>query len=61
MIPSISFLTFSAIGYGYGLDLGNGTVFDTNRSFISVTENQISKLKSSIKLIHKIDCKIVKV
>ena len=38
-----------------------GTVFDTDRGFISVTESRISKLKSSIKLIRKIDCKIVKV
>lgn len=38
-----------------------GTVFDTDRGFISVTESQISKLKSSIKLIRKVDCKIVKV
>ena len=37
------------------------TVFHTNRSFISVTENRISKLKSSIKPIRKINCKIVKV
>ena len=37
------------------------TVFDTNRSVISVTANRISKLKSSIKLIRKINCKIVKV
>ena len=29
--------------------------------FISVTESRISKLKSSIKLIRKVDCKIVKV
>ena len=38
-----------------------GTVFDTVRVFISVTESRISKLKSSIKLIGKVDCKIVKV
>ena len=38
-----------------------GTVFDTDRGFISVTESRISKLKSSIKLIRKVDCKIVKV
>ena len=38
-----------------------GTVFDTVRGFISVTESRISKLKSSIKLIRKVDCKIVKV
>ena len=38
-----------------------GTVFDTYRGFISVTESRISKLKSSIKLIRKVDCQIVKV
>lgn len=38
-----------------------GTVFDTDRGFISVTESRISKLKSSIKLIRKVDCKIGKV
>ncbi|XP_067041129.1 uncharacterized protein [Acropora muricata] len=38
-----------------------GTVFDTDRGFISVTESRISKLKSSIKLIRKFGCKIVKV
>ena len=32
-----------------------GTVFDTERGFISVTESRISKLKSSIKLIRKVD------
>ena len=36
-----------------------GTVFDTYRGLISVTESRISKLKSSIKLIRKVDCKIV--
>ena len=38
-----------------------GTVFDTDRGFISVTESRISKLKSSVRLIRKVDCKIVKV
>ena len=38
-----------------------GTVFDTDRGFISVTESRISKLKSSIKLIRKVDGEIVKV
>ena len=38
-----------------------GTVFDTDRGFLSVTESRISKLKSSIKLIRKVDCEIVKV
>ena len=38
-----------------------GTVFDTDRGFISVTEGRISKLKSSIKLMRKVDCKFVKV
>ena len=38
MISSISFLTFSAIGFGYGVDLGNGTGgtgghFESIRSF----------------------------
>ena len=36
-----------------------GTVFDTDRGFLSVTESRISKLKSSIKQIRKVDCKIV--
>ena len=38
-----------------------GTVFDTYRGFISVTESLISKLKSSITLIRKVDCKIITV
>lgn len=38
-----------------------GTVFDTNRGFISVAKSRISRLKSSIKFIRKVDCKIVKV
>ena len=38
-----------------------GTVFDTDRGFISVTESRISKLKTSIKPKRKVDCKIVKV
>ena len=34
MISSIGFLTFSAIGFGYGLDLGNGTGrFESTRGF----------------------------
>ena len=36
-----------------------GTVFDTYRGFISVTESQIFKLKSSIKRIREVDCKII--
>ena len=38
-----------------------GTVFDTDRGLISVTKSRISKLKSSVRLISKVDCKIVKV
>ena len=38
-----------------------GTVFDTDRGFLTITESRISKLKSSIKQIRKVDCKIVKV
>ena len=37
-----------------------GTVFDTYRSFISVTESRISKLKSSVKLIRKVIVKLSK-
>ena len=37
-----------------------GTVFDTYRGLISFTESRISKLKGSIKLIRKVDCKIAK-
>ena len=35
------------------------TVFDTYRGFISVTESRIFKLKSSIKRIREVDCKII--
>ena len=38
-----------------------GTVFDTYQGFISVTERRVSKLKSSIDLLRKDDCKIFKV
>ena len=38
-----------------------GTVFDTFQGVISVTECRISKLKSSISFIRKVDCKSVKV
>ena len=38
-----------------------GTVFDTFQGVISVTERRISKLKSSISFIRKVDCKSVKV
>ena len=38
-----------------------GTVFDTYQGFISVTEQRVSKLKSSIDLLRKDDCKIFKV
>ena len=35
-----------------------GTVFDTYQGLISVTERRFSKLKSSIDLLRKDDCKI---
>ena len=35
-----------------------GTAFDTCRGFISVTESRIFKLKSCIKRIREVDCKI---
>ena len=38
-----------------------GTVFDTYQGFISVTNRRVSKLKSSIDLLRKDDCKIFKV
>ena len=38
-----------------------GTVFDTYQGLISVTERRFSKLKSSIDLLRKDDCKIFKV
>ena len=38
-----------------------GTVFDTYQGLISVTERRFSKLKSSIYLLRKDDCKIFKV
>ena len=38
-----------------------GTVFDTYQGFISVTEQRVSKLKSSIDLLRKEDCTIFKV
>ena len=38
-----------------------GTVFDTCQGFISVTERRISKLKSSVIVIRKVDHKTVKV
>ena len=38
-----------------------GTVFDTCQGFISVTERRISKLKSSVNVIRKVDRKTVKV
>ncbi|CAH3035982.1 unnamed protein product, partial [Pocillopora meandrina] len=38
-----------------------GTVFDTYQCLISVTERRFSKLKSSIDLLRKDDCKIFKV
>ena len=38
-----------------------GTVFDTYQGLISVTERRVSKLKSSIDLLRKDNCKILKV
>ena len=38
-----------------------GTIFDTYQGLISVTERRVSKLKSSIDLLRKDDCKILKV
>ena len=38
-----------------------GTVFVTYQGFLSVTERRVSKLKSSIDLLSKDDCKIFKV
>ena len=38
-----------------------GTVFDTCQGFISVTERRISKLKSSVNVLRKVDHKTVKV
>ena len=38
-----------------------GTIFDTYQGLISVTERRVSKLKSSINLLRKDDCKILKV
>ena len=37
------------------------TIFDTYQGLISVTERRVSKLKSSIDLLRKDDCKILKV